>query len=72
MWFIKGLDDRVSLMALLVGVASAAVAGLAYNAIIRCKDADHPVVVMIYFPLVSLRIMDIACLWEFRMPQGWD
>lgn len=71
-WCIKGFDDRVSLVALLVGVASAAVAGLAYNAIIRCKDTDHPVVVMIYFPLMSLPIMAVACLWEFRMPEGWD
>ncbi|MEN9638159.1 MAG: hypothetical protein RLZZ262_27 [Bacteroidota bacterium] len=69
---IKGFDDHISLAALAVGVASAAVAGLAYNAIIRCKDTDHPVMVMIYFPLMSLPIMGMACLWEFQMPSGWD
>lgn len=71
-WCIKGFDDRVSLYALAVGIASAAVAGLAYNAIIKCKDTDHPVVVMIYFPLMSLPIMAVACMWEFQMPRGWD
>jgi drug/metabolite transporter (DMT)-like permease len=69
---IKGFDDRITTEALVTGIASAAVAGLAYNAIIKCKDSDHPVVIMIYFPLMSLPVMGMACLWEFRMPVGTD
>jgi drug/metabolite transporter (DMT)-like permease len=69
---IKGFDDRISLNALAIGIASAAVAGLAYNAIIKCKDTDHPVVIMIYFPLMSLPVMGLACLWSWQTPNGWD
>jgi drug/metabolite transporter (DMT)-like permease len=69
---IKGFDDRITTEALVTGVASAAVAGLAYNAIIKCKDTDHPVVIMIYFPLMSLPVMGGACLLEFRMPEITD
>jgi drug/metabolite transporter (DMT)-like permease len=69
---IKGFDDRVSMSALGLGVTSAAVAGLAYNAIIKCKDTDHPVVIMIYFPLMSLPVMGLACLWEWKTPSGTD
>jgi hypothetical protein len=71
-YHVKGFDDRITTEALVTGIASAAVAGLAYNAIIKCKDSDHPVVIMIYFPLMSLPVMGMACLWEFSMPVGTD
>jgi drug/metabolite transporter (DMT)-like permease len=69
---IKGFDQTVSMKALGIGIASAAIAGLAYNAIIKCKDTDHPVVIMIYFPLMSLPFMAAACLWQWVTPQGSD
>ncbi len=69
---IKGFDTRISLTWLAVGVASALVAGLAYNAVIRCSETEHPVVVVLYFPLVSLPITGAWCAFDFVMPNGWD
>jgi drug/metabolite transporter (DMT)-like permease len=69
---IKGFDTRVSIPWLLVGVASALMAGLAYNAVIRCSETEHPVVVVMYFPLVSLPITGTWCLFDFVMPHDWD
>ena len=69
---IKGFDTRIAMPWLLVGVASALMAGLAYNAVIRCSETEHPVVVVMYFPLVSLPITGVWCTFDFVMPQGWD
>lgn len=38
---------------LLLGLGSSALAGLAYNCVRVCKDTDHPLVVVLYFPLVG-------------------
>lgn len=67
---IKGFDDRVETTWLLVGITSAFFAGLAYNAIIRSKGTDHPMVIVFYVPLVALPATGIACLYEWVWPSG--
>lgn len=68
--FIKGFDDRVSLLWLAIGVLSAFFAGLAYNAIIKCRNTDHPVVVVLYFPLLAIPVMGIWSYFDWVQPQG--
>lgn len=54
-----------------LGLFSAIVAGIAYNAIIKCRDTDEPVTVVMYFPLLATPIMLVACfIWGFVVPQG--
>ena len=67
---IKGFDSSLDWKFLLLGVASSAFAGLAYNAVRKCKDTDHPVQVVLYFPLVATPIMGAACLFEWTAPDG--
>ncbi len=56
---------------LLVGVCSAIGSGLAYNSIIKCKDTDQPITVVMYFPLISTPLMIIISLFNgFITPQG--
>lgn len=59
---IKGFDDRVSYLYLGIGVLSALISGLAYNAIMKCRHTDHPITVVLYFPLVAAPITGIGCL----------
>jgi drug/metabolite transporter (DMT)-like permease len=59
---IKGFDDRVSFFYLTIGIVSALISGLAYNAIMKCRLTDHPLVVVLYFPLIATPIMGLACL----------
>ena len=59
---IKGFDDRVSFFYLTIGIVSALISGLAYNAIRKCRLTDHPLVVVLYFPLIATPIMGLACL----------
>jgi drug/metabolite transporter (DMT)-like permease len=69
---IKGFDTQVETIWLLAGIASAVLAGLAYNSIIRAKAHDHPLTIVMYFPLVSIPLMGIWCLFHWVQPQGWD
>lgn len=71
---IKGFDDRISYFYLGVGVISALISGVAYNAIMKCRNTDHPVTVVLYFPLIATPIMGTACLtidWVTPVGSEW-
>ncbi len=55
---------------LLLGLGSATLSGMAYNSIIKCKSTDHPITIVMYFPLVATPLMAIWCLYEWVTPQG--
>ncbi|NQV52939.1 MAG: DMT family transporter [Flavobacteriales bacterium] len=68
---IKGFDDRISYLYLGIGVVSALISGVAYNAIMKCRMTDHPLTVVLYFPLIATPIMGVACVTvEWVTPQG--
>lgn len=70
---IKGFDERISYFYLAIGVLSALISGLAYNAIMKCRATDHPITVVLYFPLIATPIMGFACLTiEWVTPKGLD
>lgn len=69
---IKGFDERVSLLYLGLGVVSSICAGAAYNCIRLVKDTDHPLVVVLYFPMVATPIMLVLTYFDWVMPIGRD
>ncbi|TXC79008.1 DMT family transporter [Luteibaculum oceani] len=69
---IKGFDKNLSWFYLGLGVLSSIFAGLAYNAVRKCKDTDKPVQVVLYFPLIATPIMAVWCLFDWVQPHGWD
>ena len=69
---IKGFEDEVETIYFVAGVVSAVFAGLAYNMIRKVKDTDHPVVVVMYFPLIATPIMGIISIFYWETPQGLD
>lgn len=73
--FIIGYDPAdergISIGWLVLGLISALFSGLAYNAIMRCRNTDAPITVVMYFPLVSTPVTLVMCLsMGFIMPQG--
>jgi len=54
----------------LAGIGSAVSAGVAYNAIVKCKATDQPINIVIYFPMVAIPIMSVLCFFEFVLPIG--
>lgn len=69
---IKGFDQDVSLLLLVLGLVSAMFAGLAYNFVRKVKDSDHPLVVVLYFPLVATPVMAVFSLFYWVTPIGWE
>jgi drug/metabolite transporter (DMT)-like permease len=69
---IKGFDERISLTFMLIGICSAMFSGMAYTCIRQLKDTEHPVVVVLYFPLVAIPIMSVLSYFKWVTPQGTD
>ena len=70
---IKGFDARVSLLNMVVGISAALFSGLAYNIVRKLKDHDHPLVVVFYFPLVTVPLIFPFVLrtWIWPSWQEW-
>ncbi|MFN3917097.1 MAG: DMT family transporter [Flavobacteriales bacterium] len=69
---IKGIDEKIETSTVIIGVLSAALSGVAYNAIIKCRNTDHPLTIVMYFPLIATPIMGVWCLFQWVMPIGTD
>ena len=69
---IKGFDERISLTLMLIGICSAMFSGMAYTCIRQLKDTEHPLVVVLYFPLVAIPIMSVLSYLNWVRPQGTD
>ncbi len=69
---IQGVDHRISLLYAGLGVAGAIFTGLAYNMIRKLKTSEHPLVVIFYFPLVSIPITGLLSIFYWVTPRGWD
>ena len=65
---IQGFDTRVTSTQALIGIAGALSAGMAYNSIRKLKDSDHPLVIIFYFPLVTIPITGVYLLSHWLQP----
>lgn len=68
---VKGFDDRVTTIMLVVGMASAVFSGLAYNMIAKLKGQDDPLTVVMYFPLVTIPLIAIPTIYTWVTPT-WE
>jgi drug/metabolite transporter (DMT)-like permease len=69
---IQGFDARVTWLYVVMGIGSAVFAALAYNTIRMLKESEHPLVIVFYFPLVSLPITAVFMITDFVMPRPTD
>lgn len=67
---IQGFDARVSLGYTILGVVAAFLSGVAYNCIRKLKTSEHPLVIIFYFPLVTLPLTGIYLLFDWVLPVG--
>lgn len=65
---LKGFDTRITMLDLAAGLTAAIFAGLAYNIIARLKTSEHPLVIIFYFPLVTLPVVSIFTILNWRTP----
>lgn len=69
---IQGFDERISPIMALIGVGAAFFSGVAYNMIRKLKTSEHPLVIVFYFPLVTLPVTIIYLLFDWVTPRGSD
>ncbi len=69
---IKGFDASISPLLFFMGLGSAISAGLAYNFIRKVKNTDHPLVVVLYFPLIATPVMAVVSIFNWVQPIGWE
>jgi drug/metabolite transporter (DMT)-like permease len=53
-----------------MGVLSAVLSGIAYNAIYKLKETEETINIVIYFPMLALPLTGIWCLFDFTVPRG--
>ncbi len=69
---LKGFDTRISMFDLFIGISAAFFSGLAYNIIALIRTSEHPLVIMFYFPLLTIPVAGIYCLFNWHQPLGMD
>ncbi|WP_317175577.1 DMT family transporter [Pontibacter beigongshangensis] len=69
---INGVEVNVDGFYLWLGVFSSIFSGLAYVIIRKINTQEHPLVIMFYFPLVSIPVVGVYCLFSWVNPVGWD
>ncbi|MGB3074218.1 MAG: DMT family transporter [Chitinophagales bacterium] len=69
---IKGIDERVSMFYLFVGIFSAIFSALAYNMVRSLKQREHPLVVVLHFQIFGVVAGFIFMLFNWQTPQGLD
>jgi drug/metabolite transporter (DMT)-like permease len=71
-FLIKGVDTRVSFEFLGAGIFAAMMSGIAYNAVRKLNVQEHPLVIILYFPMVALPIAGTYSLLNWVSPKGYD
>jgi drug/metabolite transporter (DMT)-like permease len=69
---IQGVDTRITTGYALIGIFGAVFTGLAYNMIRKLKHSEHPLVIIFYFPLVSIPVTGLITLYNWVLPVSLD
>jgi drug/metabolite transporter (DMT)-like permease len=65
---VKGFDERISNSMLALGIFSAMMSGLAYSCIRKVSKDDHAMVIVFYFPLVTIPLIGPYTLTHWQAP----
>lgn len=71
-FIIQGFDTRISIFHLLLGFGASFFSGLAYNFIRKLKTSEHPLVIIFYFPLVTIPFAATYAYFNWVNPVGRD
>lgn len=69
---VKGFDSRVSVFDVGISLIAVVASAFAYNTVRALKNSDHELVVVFYFPLVSLPLVSPIAFHTWVWPQNWD
>jgi drug/metabolite transporter (DMT)-like permease len=63
-------EQNLDLFWMGMGVISAILSGIAYNAISKLRETEETINIVIYFPMLALPLTGIWCLFDFTFPRG--
>lgn len=69
---VKGFDARISNFALFISMIGVIGSAAAYTSVRALKAFDHELVVVFYFPLVTIPIVGPFAFAKWVSPVGWD
>lgn len=69
---IQGFDARISAFHLFVGLATSIAMGVAYNCVRKLSRNEHPLVIIFYFPLMTLPIAGLWTAYNWVTPRGLE
>ena len=69
---VQGVDTRITTFYLILGMGAALFSGVAYNMIRKLSTSENPMVIIFYFPLVTLPITGVLVATNWISPHGWD
>ena len=69
---VKGFDNRIQPVHLVIGITASIFSGLAYNFIRKLKTSDHPLVIIFYFPLITMPFAGAYSTMNWVKPAGID
>ncbi len=67
---IQGVDVRITPLYVAIGLIAALFVGVAYNMIRKLKTSENPMVIVFYFPLVTIPLTGIYVATHWVMPSG--
>lgn len=67
---VRGFDERIEFVDMVIGVVSALCSAIAYNLIRALRHEDHALVVVFYLPFVSLWVVGPYTLSHWVAPHG--
>jgi drug/metabolite transporter (DMT)-like permease len=70
---LDGLTESVPWWMFGLSILSAVFSGIAYNGIMKCRNTDHPLVIVMYFPLIATPVMGVwsAISWVNPEPEDY-
>jgi len=69
---VRGFDDRIQPIHLAIGIVASIFSGLAYNFIRKLKTSETPLVIIFYFPLVTMPVTGALSYFDWVTPVGYD
>lgn len=67
---IKGFNTQIEIKDVIIGVLAAFGSGCAYASVRKLGKSEHPLVIVFYFPLITVPVMTPFVLYQWVTPQG--
>ena len=69
---IQGVDNRITTFYFFIGILAALFSGIAFNIIRKLNVSENPVVIVFYFPLVTIPVTGLYIITNWVNPTGID